>query len=84
VPAHRGLKVAGPYRFVRHPMYAGYLLSHAAFLLMNPTVGNVAVYAVCYALQIPRIFAEERLLSRDPEYREYRRTVRYRLIPWLF
>lgn len=84
VPAHRGLKLAGPYRFVRHPMYAGYLLSHGAFLLMNPTVGNAAVYAVCYALQIPRIFAEERLLSRDPKYREYLQTVPYRLIPWVF
>lgn len=84
VPAHRGLKRAGPYRFVRHPMYAGYLLSHMAFLLMNPTVGNAAVYAVCYALQIPRIFTEERLLSRDPDYREYRQAVPYRLIPWVF
>ena len=84
VPAHRGLKHAGPYRFVRHPMYAGYLLSHAAFLLMNPTVGNAAVYAVCYALQIPRIFTEERLLSRDPEYRQYQQTVPDRLIPWMF
>src|SRR5262249_28460109 len=31
VPAHRGLKISGPYRYVRHPMYAGYLLSHLAF-----------------------------------------------------
>jgi hypothetical protein len=26
VAAHRGLKLAGPYRFVRHPMYAGYFV----------------------------------------------------------
>ena len=84
VPAHRGLQLAGPYRFVRHPMYAGYLLSHAAFLFMNPSPWNAAVYAVCYALQIPRIFAEERLLARDPRYRQYQQTVRYRLIPGVF
>lgn len=84
VPAHRGLQFAGPYRFVRHPMYAGYLLSHAAFLLMNPTLGNTAIYAAGYALQIPRIYAEERLLCRDPKYREFQRIVQYRLIPWLF
>lgn len=84
VPAHRGLKVAGPYRFVRHPMYAGYFLSHVAFLLMNPTLGNVALYAVCYALQIPRILAEERLLSQDQAYCDYRQSVRYRLIPGVF
>lgn len=84
VPAHRGLKLAGPYRFVRHPMYAGYLLSHLAFLLMNPTLRNVAAYAVCYALQIPRLVAEERLLANDRQYREYQATVKYRLIPGIF
>jgi protein-S-isoprenylcysteine O-methyltransferase Ste14 len=84
VPAHRGLKLAGPYRFVRHPMYAGYLLSHLAFLLMNPTLWNLGVYVLCYSLQVPRLWAEERLLSRDPSYQAYRAAVRYRLVPGLF
>jgi protein-S-isoprenylcysteine O-methyltransferase Ste14 len=84
VPAHRGLKLAGPYQFVRHPMYAGYLLSHLGFLALNPTLWNLGVYAVCYGLQVPRLLAEERLLSRDPRYREYQAAVRYRLIPGLF
>jgi protein-S-isoprenylcysteine O-methyltransferase Ste14 len=84
VPAHRGLKLSGPYRFVRHPMYAGYLVSHLAFLLMNPTWWNLAVYAFCYALQIPRLLAEERLLARDTHYRDYQAAVRYRLIPGVF
>jgi len=84
VPAHRGLKVNGPYRFVRHPMYAGYLLSHVAFLLVNPTWWNLAVYGLCYSLQIPRLLGEERLLCQDTCYREYQAAVRYRLIPGVF
>jgi protein-S-isoprenylcysteine O-methyltransferase Ste14 len=84
IPANRGLKLAGPYRFVRHPMYAGYLLSHLAFLAMNPTAWNLAVYALCYGVQVPRLMAEERLLGGDPRYREYQAAVRYRLIPGLF
>ena len=84
VPAHRGLKRNGPYRFVRHPMYAGYLLSHLAFLLMNPTLWNLGMYALCYALQVPRLLAEERLLAHDPRYRDYQAAVRYRLIPGVF
>ena len=84
VPAHRGLKLAGPYRFVRHPMYAGYLLGHVAFLLMNPTVWNFAVYLACYSLQIPRLLYEERLLGSDPQYRNYQASVKYRLIPGVF
>lgn len=84
VPAHRGLKVAGPYRLVRHPMYAGYLLGHTAFLLINPTMWNAGIYFLCYATQVPRLLAEERLLQRDPAYRAYQSQVRFRLIPWLF
>ncbi|MBI3466971.1 MAG: isoprenylcysteine carboxylmethyltransferase family protein [Planctomycetes bacterium] len=84
VPAHRGVKIGGPYRFVRHPMYGGYLLSHLAFLAMNPTLWNLAVYVLCYCLQIPRLLAEERLLSRDAGYRAYQAAVRYRLVPGLF
>lgn len=84
VPAHRGLKLAGPYRFVRHPMYGGYLISHVAFLLINPTFRNAVVYTVTSVLQISRILAEERLLSCDSDYRRYRHSVRYRMIPGIF
>ena len=84
VPAHRGLKQRGPYQIVRHPMYTGYLISHIAFLLVNPTWWNFCVYLACYAAQVPRLLAEERLLQHDAEYASYMRTVRYRLIPGVF
>lgn len=84
VAANRGLRLAGPYRVVRHPMYAGYLLTHVGFVLLNPTWINIASYAVCYCLQVPRLLAEERLLSRDPDYAKYTSAVRYRLIPGVF
>ena len=84
VAAHRGLKLTGPYRYLRHPMYAGYLLTHIGFLVLNPTLWNLAVYSLCYTLQIPRLLAEERLLSRDPRYAEHIASVRYRLLPGVF
>jgi protein-S-isoprenylcysteine O-methyltransferase Ste14 len=84
VAANRGLKLFGPYRYVRHPIYAGYLLGHLGFLLMNPTVWNLSVYAICYSLQIPRLLAEERLLSQDENYGKYMKQVRFRLIPRVF
>jgi protein-S-isoprenylcysteine O-methyltransferase Ste14 len=84
VPANRGLQLGGAYRFVRHPMYAGYFLSEVAFLAVNPTRANAAIYLVCWGLQLYRLTAEERFLSRDARYCHYRSMVRYRLIPGLF
>jgi protein-S-isoprenylcysteine O-methyltransferase Ste14 len=84
VPAHRGLKTAGPYRFVRHPIYAGYMLNHLGFLLMQPSLWNLSLYLVCNLVQIPRLLAEERLLIRDESYQKYAALVRHRLVPGVY
>lgn len=84
VAANRGVVLEGPYRFVRHPIYLGYLITHAGFLLSNGSLRNLAVYGAVYFFQVARIFAEERLLMTDGKYREYHRIVRYRLIPGVF
>ena len=84
VPANRGLTLGGPYKIVRHPIYAGYMLSHLGFLALNPSWWNLAMYGLGNALQIPRLLAEERLLSKDEAYRAYQSSVRYRLFPGIF
>ena len=84
VAANRGLCVSGPYRIVRHPIYMGYVILHTGFLLLNPHIWNFCVFAALYSVQIPRILAEERLLSQDPEYQNYMQKVRSRLLPGLF
>ena len=84
VAANRGVVVGGPYRLVRHPIYLGYLVTHAGFLLSNWSLRNLAVYAAAYCFQVARIFAEERLLAGDGKYREYAASVRYRLLPGIF
>lgn len=83
-PANRGVKVAGPYAFVRHPMYAGYLLVHIGNLLLFPSVQNLLVYGLGWWAQILRLRAEEALLLQDPAYQAYARKVRWRLVPGLF
>lgn len=84
VAANRGVKVAGPYRIVRHPIYAGYTVTHIGFLLLAPCWQNLVLYAVALALQIVRINKEERVLSEDPAYREFMQTTRYRLLPGVY
>jgi len=84
VAANRGICIAGPYRLVRHPIYMGYLVTHIGFCMLSPTAWNLAIFATLYLVKIPRIFAEERLLSQDSQYRDYQKVVRYRLIPGVF
>jgi protein-S-isoprenylcysteine O-methyltransferase Ste14 len=84
VPANRGVKVGGPYRVVRHPMYAGYTLTHIGFLLGFPLLQNLLLYGAVFAVQIARLLREERMLRHDPRYRHYAAAVRYRLLPGIF
>jgi protein-S-isoprenylcysteine O-methyltransferase Ste14 len=84
VAANRGVKVGGPYRLVRHPMYAGYALTQIGFLLSGPTWWNFTIYSLALSIQIARIHAEERLLRNDPVYCAMSERVRYRLVPYLF
>jgi len=83
-PANRGVKVSGPYRVVRHPMYAGYLAAHVGLFMLMPSLLNLAIYAIGWWAQLLRLSAEERLLSEDEAYRALKEKVRYRLIPGVF
>jgi protein-S-isoprenylcysteine O-methyltransferase Ste14 len=84
VAANRGVKATGPYRIMRHPMYAGYTITHIGFLLYHPTFWNFGLYAAALTFQILRIRAEERLLRRDEAYLGLAAAVRYRLLPGVF
>jgi protein-S-isoprenylcysteine O-methyltransferase Ste14 len=81
VPANRGVKDHGVYRWVRHPMYAGYILNQLGFLLVFFSPYNVAVYIGAWIAFWLRAVEEEKFLEQDQAYREYRGRVRYRLIP---
>ena len=75
---------SGPYRVVRHPMYLAVVLGAIGLALVA-----LSPFALVAALIfIPFFMAktgheEELLIERYPEYREYRSSVPYRLIPYV-
>ncbi len=84
MPANRGIVSSGLYRIVRHPIYMGYLVTHAAFIAANPSPWNLVVLVMADAALLARALCEERTLARDPEYRQYQGAVRWRVVPGLF
>jgi protein-S-isoprenylcysteine O-methyltransferase Ste14 len=84
VPANRGVKRGGIYRYVRHPIYAGYMIAYTAFILQNPTRNNITIALIFMVFIVLRIYAEEKLLARDPAYADYMKQTRWRLLPGVF
>jgi protein-S-isoprenylcysteine O-methyltransferase Ste14 len=75
------LIVAGPYRFVRHPIYAGMLAFLWTQPIMTPTLGLLVVGLSVY-IGVGVVLEERDLLRRfGPAYAAYRRCVPC-LLPW--
>jgi protein-S-isoprenylcysteine O-methyltransferase Ste14 len=74
----------GPYRWVRHPLYAGEIVSSLGVAIATNSVTAVVAWLVLCALQAYRALREEQvLLAALPAYRDYRsRTAA--LLPGLF
>lgn len=85
LPAFRRLKLAGPYRVMRHPIYAGYIIHDAAFIYLLLSAHNLTVYLLFLVLiQWQAKFEEDVLASHDPAYADYCARVNWRFIPGLF
>ncbi|MEW5719963.1 MAG: isoprenylcysteine carboxylmethyltransferase family protein, partial [Chloroflexota bacterium] len=73
---------SGPYRYVRHPMYAGILVSYGATPLLLGSWFALAPFAVMAVLLVVRTALEDKTLQAElPGYAEYAQRVRYRLLP---
>jgi methanethiol S-methyltransferase len=78
------VKVRGPYRWVRHPIYAGWLLLTFGVPLMSTTRFVFAAASAAYLLiAIP--LEERTLRSMTPQgYARYATQVRWRLVPGVY
>ncbi len=80
----RGVADGGPYRLVRHPLYAGEIVSALGLAVAAGSVPAMALWLALIGMQVYRARREEQvLLDALPGYREYRaRTAA--LVPGLF
>jgi protein-S-isoprenylcysteine O-methyltransferase Ste14 len=82
-PTAGGLVTTGPYRFIRHPIYAAVLYFTWVGVFSHTSALNVVLGLFATAGTIIRMATEERLLiQRYPEYRDYAARTR-RVIPFV-
>src|SRR5271167_4114446 len=75
----------GPYRIVRHPMYAGALLFFVGTPLLLGSWWGLLFVPVGFVGMGIRAVGEERMLRRElPGYDTYARQVRFRMLPGLW
>jgi protein-S-isoprenylcysteine O-methyltransferase Ste14 len=72
----------GPYRYIRHPGYAGYSVSFLGTSLALGSLWAVIPAGLMVSLLVLRASLEDRTLRDElPGYRQYSERVRYRLLP---
>lgn len=81
LPALRGVKSSGMYAWVRHPLYAAYVIIFLGYLVNNQSLNNAAVILFGIAFLVMRIHYEEELLMQEADYKHYVSRTRWRLIP---
>lgn len=83
-PTEGGLVTNGPYRLIRHPIYASIRVFVWAGILRYWSVATCACGVWIVICALVRIFAEEKLVTaRYPEYADYAKRTR-RMIPFVF
>lgn len=83
-PTEDKLITSGPYRWIRHPIYAAVIFFTLPPAVVSAQAPSLALAALILLGAIIRMLCEEHLLIRRfPEYREYASKTR-RLIPWVF
>jgi len=76
---------SGPYRFVRHPGYAGSVVAPFGIVLALGSLWTLIPAVLALIITVIRTALEDRTLQKElPGYRDYVRRVRYRLIPGIY
>ena len=73
----------GPYAIVRHPIYAAGTLFFLGYGLLSSIPATVGVAALAALWHFKAQVEERHLAEQFPAYEDYRRRVRWRILPYL-
>jgi protein-S-isoprenylcysteine O-methyltransferase Ste14 len=83
-PTEGGLVTTGPYRYIRHPIYAAVCLFATVGSLAHLSMITLLLCSLVWVGALLRLHAEERLLvAKYPDYKTYAATTS-RMIPLVF
>jgi len=83
----KGHKVmtGGPYAYVRHPGYVGFILMYSSSCLVLGSAVSLIPAAILALLLVGRTYMEDMTLQKELDgYLEYTKKVRYRLVPGIW
>lgn len=81
--ASEGFQERGVYRYVRHPLYTGFMIVAFSFFVTGPTVLGGIAFLLVVTTTVGRAGVEElMLMEKSPEYAEYRKRT-HRFIPFV-
>ena len=87
IQSDRGHRVVttGPYRFVRHPGYAGALWTYLAMpILLDSLWAFIPALLLVFALVLRTSLEDQTLQAELPGYKEFTQKTRYRLFPGIW
>ena len=87
IQTERGQTVVstGPYRYVRHPMYATFIIFMVGTtLLLGSSYGLLFGLILVIAIALRAVLEERTLRDELPGYNAYMAQVKYRLIPYIW
>ena len=70
----RFLVTNGLYKYIRHPLYLGEIVSYLGVLALRFSIENLIIYIIFLVCQTVRARIEENKLENEfPEYKKYKR-----------
>ena len=83
-PTKGGLVTSGPYKWLRHPIYAAVIYFSWACLIPFPNIETlIGVVLITVGMFIRLLLEEKALIKMYPEYAEYSKQAK-RLVPFVF